>query len=730
MNPVQPSLFPQSQSSVSQVSASDDLTGLNSSQLKAVQTTEGAVLVIAGAGTGKTRTLVHRLAYLVRKGISPENILLLTFTRKAAQAMINRASALLDQNCRQVWGGTFHSVANALLRRYGHNLGYRANFTILDRGDSEGIINQVRDSLKLANQSKRFPRRRVICNIFSGAINKSLKINDLIDDQFSHLFEFSDDLIRINEAYQSYKKENSLMDYDDLLVNLRDLLQDFPQICHEIGERYRYIMVDEYQDTNHLQAEIVRLIASVHGNVMAVGDDAQSIYSFRGADFRNIMDFPRIFPATEIIRLEENYRSTQSILAATNAINMAAVERYEKNLFSSISGGAKPVLYPARDEFEQARYVAKEIDRLRGRGRPLNEIAVLFRSGYHSYKLEMELANRQIAFEKRGGLKLTESAHIKDLLSYLRVIANPGDNIAWQRILMHLPGIGLKTATRILVAIQETDEPVAALAAYQGKGKWQQDLVRLADFLVDLSRLDNPSAYYDLAWSYYRPFFQDIFADDYPRRERDLEQLRGIVGDYQTLADFLDDTVLDPPEAGAADSGLAADVVVLSTVHSAKGLEWDTVFIIHLADGKFPSIHAQKDSGQLEEERRLLYVAATRARKKLYMIYPRQVTAPDRSREYCAISPFVDEIPPNLFSSSGSVMEKKQELPGLSQSVVKEVSKERDGVQMREGLKVGHSFFGEGRVVKVKDSRTVDVFFPRHGLKTLRLDYASLKIVS
>ena len=376
---------PQPARSASQISRK----ALNEAQYEAVTTVSGPVLVIAGAGSGKTRTLVYRLAHLVEQGVPPEQILLLTFTRKAAQEMLHRASLLLDDSCRRVMGGTFHATANLLLRRYCRHLGYAANFTIIDQSDAEGIVNLLKSSLNLGGENKRFPSKRVVISILSKSVNKGLGIEELIEAEYGHFHDFADDLKTIALHYQRFKLEHSLMDYDDLLVNWRRILEEFPEVHAELANRFSHIMVDEYQDTNPIQAAIVRLMAAKHNNVMVVGDDSQSIYSFRGADFRNIMDFPNLFPATRLIRLEENYRSTQKILDLTNAIIEKAQEKYTKTLFTNITGGEKPVVYGARDEATQARYVTEKIVALREAGEPLDEIAVLFRSGFHSYKLEL-----------------------------------------------------------------------------------------------------------------------------------------------------------------------------------------------------------------------------------------------------------------------------------------------------------------------------------------------------
>ncbi|MBI5557884.1 MAG: UvrD-helicase domain-containing protein [Deltaproteobacteria bacterium] len=749
----QPSLFPANTDSGRHRQSRIKPTDLNPSQLEAATTVDGPVLVIAGAGSGKTRTLVYRLVHLVEQGVPPDDILLLTFTRKAAQEMVGRAVHLLDGSCQKVMGGTFHAIANLLLRRYAHYAGYASNFTIIDRGDAEGIINLIKSSLDLGGAGKRFPSKRVIVNIISGAVNKSQPFDELVASQHIHLLEFITDLHRIRDHYHQFKRDHGLMDYDDLLVHLRNVLADHEAVRHEISARFRYLMVDEYQDTNHLQAEIVRLIATDHDNVMVVGDDSQSIYSFRGADFRNIMDFPKIFPGTKIIRLEENYRSSQKILETTNAIIEHAREKYTKKLFSNIAGGEKPALFAARDEGEQARYVAGKIAELHQQGAPYHDMAVLFRSGYHSYKLELELTNRQISFEKRGGLKLTETAHVKDIISYLRLVVNMQDTLSWNRILLHLPKVGPRTAQKIVAAVSGAEDPLTGLEGFQAAPAWRDEFQELVKMMHDLRGSTDPVAQFERIMAYYQPVFERLYHDDYPVRGRDLEQLKTIIGDYKNLRDFLDDASLDPPDL-TADPVLAPEQgkLVLSTVHSAKGLEWDTVFIIDLADGKFPSAHSIAFPDQFEEERRLLYVAATRAKSRLFLTYPRETISPDRSRHYATISPFLAQLSAGLinnvsggsgfygaygssslkFSSSAmnhggdpdqactvNVQERQQVAAGEKITTTE---------MLAPGMTVKHGFFGSGQVKKIVGDKAVDVFFPRYGMKTLRLDYAKLEL--
>ncbi len=703
---------------------------LNLPQYEAVTTMQGPVLVIAGAGSGKTRTLVYRVAYLIERGVPPEEILLLTFTRKSAAEMLARGSELLDGSCRRVVGGTFHAVASSILRRYGHLLGYTPQFTIIDRGDAEGIVNLLKSSLGLAGVGRTFPTKRAIINIFSQIVNKRRSLDEIINQRYWHLSDFIEDIARIKRHYCQFKLEHNLMDYDDLLVNLRRLLVEFPEAAEQIAGRFSYIMVDEYQDTNHIQAEIVSRLAASHQNVMVVGDDSQSIYSFRGADFRNIMDFPKIFPRTKLIRLEENYRSTQYILSLTNSIIDHATEKYSKELFTSVSGGEKPVLYAARNDADQASYVGRNIAKLLDDGVPMTEIAVLFRSGFHSYKLELDLTSRQLPFEKRGGLKLTESAHIKDITAYLRVIYNPNDHLAWNRILLLLDKVGPKTAQKILAALKVAD-PFGALAAYKAGKTWQDGLHSLVQTLFALLDCATPLAQFDLAMQYYQAIFERIYHDDYPNRKPDLAQLREIIAGYDDLESFIEDAALEPPVAtgkGAVRKGQGGQLV-LSTVHSAKGLEWQGGFVISLVEGKFPSAMA-KTTAELEEERRLLYVACTRAKEHLYLVYPEMSASPGHFAEPAMVSRFLEELPAGLTLGVKRAIKRTScnvhtEAVAMPQTA-KKIAAAADNLLNRH---VRHPFFGAGQIVKQISQNTVQIFFDRHGQKTINLDYVKMEIL-
>ncbi len=596
---------------------------LNESQYRVVTTFHGPLLVVAGAGSGKTRTLTYRVARMVESGIPPESILLLTFTRKAAQEMLRRAAALIDSRCERVAGGTFHSFANLMLRRYAHVIGFQSGFTILDEGDSEDVIGLLREQFGLNKKDRRFPTKRTIHAMFSKTVNKVTSVQEIVEKYYSQFFQDINDLNQLYHAYKTYKLTHQLMDYDDLLIYFQQLLEQHQRIREHLSRVYQYIMVDEYQDTNKIQAKIVKLLASTHNNIMAVGDEAQSIYSFRGANYRNIIEFPDQFPETTIIKLEENYRSVQPILDLTNTIIKQARDSFQKRLFTQQGGGAHPTLIAASNEHQQSQFVAQRILELREEGVSLSDIAVLFRSSYHSFDLELELNKRNIPFVKVGGFKFIEAAHIKDLLAHLRVLVNPLDVINWNRILLLLEGIGPKISTRIAQQLQEQENPFEYLAAYPKKTKYAMDLQRLGATLEKIRPLSPPEQVQQLL-EYYTPMLHNKY-DNYPKREQDLEQLLTITERFRDLESFLSEMTLEPPNRSVNDVLQTSDddeCLVLSTIHSAKGLEWHTVFVIWLLDGRFPSIYAAYDDETMEEELRLLYVATTRAMQNLYLSYP------------------------------------------------------------------------------------------------------------
>lgn len=624
---------------------------LNDAQYQAATTVEGPLLIVAGAGTGKTRTLVFRVAHLIDIGVDPRSLLLLTFTRRAAEEMLRRASLLIDNRCSQVAGGTFHSFANSVLREFGRRISIAPSFTIMDRPDSEDAIQLLRTEMGLNTKDKRFPRKQTVAEIFSMALNKQTTVPALVEREYPHLDDALDDLLRLYERYVAYKNSKTLLDYDDLLTKLRDLLATHEEVRRRLSETYQFIMVDEYQDTNHLQAEIIRLLAATHDNVAVVGDDAQSIYSFRGANFRNIMDFPNAFPGTRIIKLEENYRSTQPILNLTNTIIQRAKERYEKRLYTRKGVGETPVLVQADSEQMQSRFVCQKILELREEGVPLWDIAVLFRSSFHSFDLEIELARHNIPFIKRGGFQFMQTTHIKDLLAYLRVLANPLDTISWNRILLLLEGVGAQMSQKITRWLVEGGQPVERLRSFNAKGKVAHGVKTLAQVLEFASQADRPVEQTQYLMQYYGPILKRNHPDDHPKRLRDLEHFQGVTERYRSLERLLADMALEPPN-DSVGGVLAVDPdegpVVLSTIHSAKGLEWHSVFVIWALEGRFPSFYNIDTEEDLEEERRLLYVAATRAKENLFISYPIKIF--DRSLRMVLSRPsqFIEGISEDL----------------------------------------------------------------------------------
>ncbi|MBI2540616.1 MAG: ATP-dependent helicase [Deltaproteobacteria bacterium] len=624
---------------------------LNEAQYEAVTAAEGPLLVIAGAGTGKTRTLVFRVAHLVDIGVDPRSILLLTFTRRAAEEMLRRASLLIDNRCAKVSGGTFHSFANTILRHYGRRLELSPAFTIMDRPDSEDVIQLLRAELGLNTKEKRFPRKQTVGEIYSMALNKQWTIPDLIERDYPHLCEWLEDLLRLYERYVDYKKGKALLDYDDLLIKLRDLLAGNEEVRRRLSDTYRFIMVDEFQDTNRLQAEIVRLLAATHDNVMVVGDDAQSIYSFRGANFRNIMDFPKEFPGARIISLEENYRSTQPILSFTNEIIGRARERYEKSLFTRKNEGDTPLLVQAESEQAQSRFVCQKVLELREEGVPLWDIAVLFRSSFHSFDLEIELARHNIPFVKRGGFQFMESAHVKDLLAHLRILSNPQDAVSWSRILLLLEGVGPQQSQKIIRWLLAGAHPVERLRSFEAKGKVAHGLRTLAQVLEACGQGERPAEKAQYLMQYYTPVLKRKYPDDYPKRLKDMEHFQGMTERYRSLERLLSDMALEPP-TDSVGGVLAVDPdegpLVLSTIHSAKGLEWHSVFIIWALEGRFPSYYNIDTEEELEEERRLLYVAATRAKENLFITYPIKIFDRGMHTVLSRPSQFIEGIPEEL----------------------------------------------------------------------------------
>ena len=619
-----------------------DISTLNPAQLEAVTAPDGPVLVIAGAGSGKTRTIVHRLAWLAEQGVPASDMLLLTFTRKASREMLLRATDLLGYSIGGVHGGTFHSFAFSVLRQY-RPAWAEGPVTVMDSADSASAIQQCKERLKVGKGDRSFPKTQTIIGLLSKARNKEISIGDVLQRDAQHLLPHADALESIGEAYRGYRRQHGLLDYDDLLFELEDLLKGDPEagregLAERFRERYRYIMVDEYQDTNRVQARLVRLLAGEAGNVMAVGDDAQSIYAFRGADVRNILDFPKLFPGTRVIRLEENYRSTQPVLDVANAVLAPASEGFRKNLFTTKENTPKTPrvrLVRPMSDLTQANVVAARVEELLDRYQA-KEIAVLFRAGYQSYHLEVALSKRGIKFRKYGGLRYAEAVHVKDVVAFVRLAINPLDMPSFERVAGLSKGVGTKTAEKIYHVAAQGDFDALRKACTKYPDLWS-DMLREHNL--------TPAALIEMVIEHYTPRLQAIFPDDWPRRQQGLSELAHIASAYTDLEQFVADLSLETPEDDA-DEFDEAGRVVLSTIHSSKGLEWDAVILLDLVEDRFPSRHALVRPEDFEEERRLMYVACTRAREDLELFVPATLySRQNGGNEPATPSPFVRELP-------------------------------------------------------------------------------------
>ncbi|MFN2637047.1 MAG: ATP-dependent helicase [Gemmatimonadaceae bacterium] len=619
----------------------DFTSELNPQQLAAATHGDGPLLIIAGAGTGKTRTLVYRVAHLIERGVPAERILLLTFTRRAAQEMLSRVEQLVGSNSKRVHGGTFHATAHRLLRRYGQAAGLAKGFSIMDQGDSADLMQLSRAQLGYGARTKRFPKKETLHYVYSRHINTGISVEDIIRDEYPQFVDYLDDFAKIYSDYTRRKQERNLVDYDDLLLFWALLLEASPALAGKIGGLYDQILVDEYQDTNVLQARVLRGMCRTHSNITVVGDDAQSIYSFRGANFRNILDFPRQFAGAETVTLEQNYRSTQPILSVTNTLISRAAERFTKNLWTQRTGGEAPWLVAARDEQQQTQFVVDRILELHEEGTPLHKIAVLFRAAYMSADLEIELTNRKIPFEKWGGLKFLEAAHVKDVLAFLRILENPRDEVSWYRLLLLLPGIGDATARAAIDSMAAAAWESAAFGRYNPPPRARvahASLVALLDGLRSGPPQDEAQVALDIARV--RTLYDGILRERYDRVEprlADLDQLQTIAAGYPDRATFLSALALEPPQGTqdlAGGSREDEDCLILSTAHSAKGKEWDAVFVIWAVDGWFPSARCLNTEEETEEERRLMYVALTRAKNHLAVTYPLNAYSSRRGAEY------------------------------------------------------------------------------------------------
>jgi DNA helicase II / ATP-dependent DNA helicase PcrA len=612
------------------------LATLNSEQRRAVEhCAEQPLLIVAGAGTGKTNTLAHRVAHLVVKGADPGRIMLLTFSRRAAAEMtrrVERISALALPPHRKVaadiaWSGTFHAIGARLLREYAKQIGLDDAFTIHDRADSADLMNLVRHDLGFSKSKKRFPTKHTCLAIYSRTVNADSSLPHVMEANFPWCAEWETELKTLFGSYVEAKQHQNVLDYDDLLLYWAQMMQEGP-IARDVNSRFDYVFVDEYQDTNRLQASILLAFKPDGKGVTAVGDDAQSIYSFRAATVRNILDFPNQFTSpARIITLDRNYRSTQPILAATNAVIDLAAERHKKDLHSERPSAERPRLVLVRDEPDQARYVAEHVLEYREAAIPLKQQAILFRASHHSAQLEIELARRNIPFVKFGGLKFLEAAHIKDVIALLRWAENLRDRMSGFRAIQLLPGVGPATAARLLDGMAGTDRPLDTLLDFQPAKACVTDWPAFADMLRRLrgAKVGWP-AELDLICRWYAPHLERLY-EDAKVRELDLIQLAQIASTYSKRERFLTELTLDPPSATSDEAGapqLDEDYLILSTIHSAKGQEWKAVFILNCVDGCIPSDLATESTAEIEEERRLLYVAMTRAKDHLHMIVPQR----------------------------------------------------------------------------------------------------------
>jgi len=624
---------------------------LNPSQYDAVCATEGNYLVIAGAGSGKTRTLVYRVARLVELGNDPSSILLLTFTRKAAKEMMDRAAILLDNRCSKINGGTFHSFANLTLRKYAKAVNLDNGFTILDQSDSEDVINLIRGHMNLSQLKKRFPNKQTIFKVMSLSVNTGRSTEEIFEEEFPHFAQYIDKISAIQKLYSTYKKQNNLLDYDDLLIYLRDFLFELKPAAKSLLNSIKYTMVDEYQDTNKLQSDVIKGLSQINQNIMVVGDDSQSIYSFRGANFKNIMDFPKLFNDVKIITLEENYRSTQEILDFSNHIIDYAIEKYPKHLFTRKSGGELPGIISASNENLQSRFIVEKVLELCEEGIPLNDISVLFRSSFHSFDLEIELNKANIPYLKFGGMKFIETAHVKDILAFLRIAQNPTDYVSWYRLLLLHEGIGPKKAQQIM---DEISLGKLSIKTNPEKGidkKYNDRIFKLFSLLHEIHSKNNlPADKAELSYNYYEPIFMEKY-DDWNKRKKDLDIFINISQNYKSLDSFLADMALEPPQDSVIDvdaTDKEREFLTLSTIHSAKGLEWHSVFVIHAVDGFFPSSQSIEKIENLEEERRLMYVASTRAKQNLFVCYPMHIFDRHNGFTFAKPSRFISSVSEEL----------------------------------------------------------------------------------
>ena len=605
---------------------------LNEQQCAAVTAPPGPSLVIAGAGSGKTRTLTYRVAYLLENGVEPRNILLLTFTNKAAREMLERVTNLLPNDTSGLWGGTFHSVGNRILRMHAEAAGFAKGFSIMDREDQQDMLDSVIAASGIDPKDKRFPKGEVLADIYSFAINTARSIEDVLVEKYPYFLELHDQIASVQKKYEERKKTANSLDFDDLLEKPLRLLERDAAVAERYQRQFQFILVDEYQDTNKIQADFIDILAARQRNVMVVGDDAQSIYSWRGANFQNILAFPKRYPDAKVYKIETNYRSAPEILQVANAAIASNERQFEKVLHASRSEArVKPGLVPLADSNQQALFITQRILDLREEGIELNEIAVLYRAHYHSMELQMELTRHGVPFAITSGLRFFEQAHIKDVASFLKFAVNPRDEVAFKRAARLLPGIGARSAEQLW---RETEDAFTVgvdfkkLHTLKVPAKSRKQWEQFVHTLDEIAPGGVPAKPGDMLTSVIEAIYDDYAKNkfaNYEARREDLNTLNSFARQYESAADFLDQLALlsnldSETELGSAEK--ETEMVNLSTVHQAKGLEWKAVFVIWMSDGMFPSARSLESADAIEEERRLFYVAVTRAKDELYLTYP------------------------------------------------------------------------------------------------------------
>jgi Superfamily I DNA and RNA helicases len=639
----------------------DYVAELNDQQYAAVTAPPGPLLVIAGAGSGKTRTLTYRVAYLLENGVDARNILLLTFTNKAARQMLDRVANLLPVDASGIWGGTFHSVGNRMLRRHGTALGYSPGFTIMDREDQKDLITTVVARSGIDPKEIRFPKSDVLVDLFSFVVNTERPMEELLAEKFPYFLPLLEQIKDLHARYERKKKAINSLDFDDLLEKTLRLLTEHEHIAAFYRRQFQFILVDEYQDTNKIQADFIDTLGAEHQNVMVVGDDAQSIYSWRGANFQNILEFPKRYPAAQIFRIELNYRSVPEILRVANSAIAANVHQFKKNLSATRdSHGVKPALIALNDGSEQAQFVAQRLLELRDEGIELNEIAVLYRAHYHAVELQLELSRRGIPYQITSGIRFFEQAHIKDVASFLRFVANPRDEVAFKRMVRLLPGIGGKSAENLWSAWEKSldekgdvDSWSSRLSHISAPSRARKSWEQLGQTLDEIAPHAKPNPPAEMIVSVVEAIYDDYAKanfTNYELRREDLNQLAAFARQFGNIQEFLSQLALisnvdaEPAPNASADN----EAVNLSSVHQAKGLEFHTVFVIWLTDGMFPSTRSLDTREAIEEERRLFYVAITRARDELYLTYPHMRLNAGYGDVFQRPSRFLKEIPSEL----------------------------------------------------------------------------------